>query len=125
MLTIAAGAALAASGSARSDILPAVDAPASDPWNRLPEILARIRPPAFPDRDFDITNHGAVGDNQADNTNAFRKAIAACAQAGGGRVVVPKGAFLTGAIDLMSNVNLHIVDGATVRFSRDVGKYPV
>src|SRR5688572_21565213 len=28
-------------------------------WDRVPEILARIRPPTFPDRTFDITAFGA------------------------------------------------------------------
>src|SRR5204862_6561618 len=51
------------------------------------------------------------------------KAIAACNRAGGGRVVVPTGSFLTGAIHLKSNVNLHVTKGATIKFSRDPKKY--
>jgi polygalacturonase len=98
---------------------------ASDPWSDVPRILARIKPPTFPKRDFEITKFGAVGDNQTDNTDAFAKAIAACNKAGGGRVVVPRGEFITGAIHLKSNVNLYVSDGATVRFSRDTRKYPL
>ena len=101
------------------------DQGAHDPWSELPEILARIKPPVFPDRDFDVTKFGADGDNKTDCTDALRKAIAACNAAGGGRVVVPAGEFLTGAIHLKSNVNLHIRAGATVRFLRDPQKYPV
>jgi len=104
--------------------LAAADA-ATNPWDQFPEILARIKPPVFPDREFDITKFGAVGDNSADNTDAFRRAIAACAKAGGGSVIVPKGEFLTGAIHLLSNVNLHVSSGATVRFTRDTSKFPV
>ena len=44
----------------------------------------------------------------ADCTDAIRAAIAACSAAGGGRVVVPAGRFLTGAVHLKSNVNLHV-----------------
>jgi polygalacturonase len=44
-------------------------------------------------------------------------AIDACTLAGGGRVIVPAGDYLTGAIRLLSNVNLHISKGATLRFS--------
>ncbi len=78
----------------------------------------------FPARDFDLTKFGAVGDNSSDNTEAFAKAITACNSAGGGRVVVPKGEFVTGAIHLKSNVNFHVENGATVRFTRDTKKYP-
>ena len=92
-------------------------------WQMVPEILARIKPPVFPDRDFDIAHYGAVGDGAMDCTLAFRNAIAACAATGGGRVVVPPGRFLTGAVHLRSNVNLHVTKGATVAFSRDPAKY--
>src|SRR5215471_15195070 len=57
-------------------------------WDQLPEILARIKPPVFPDRDFLITKFGAAGNNATDCTDAFRRAIDACHAAGGGRVVV-------------------------------------
>src|SRR5918993_2033214 len=92
-------------------------------WETVPSILARIRPPRFPARDFGITDHGARGDGRTDNPEASRKAVAACNKAGGGRVVVPAGAFLTGPIHLKSNVNLHVSEGATVRFSQDTKKY--
>ncbi|MFE7133449.1 glycoside hydrolase family 28 protein [Streptomyces sp. NPDC057638] len=92
---------------------------AQDPWDRVPEILARICPPTFPDRRFDITRYGAVGDGRRKNTAAFRKAVDACAAAGGGRVVVPPGRFLTGAIQLRGNVELHVQKGGTVLFSTD------
>ncbi|HOK96974.1 MAG TPA: glycosyl hydrolase family 28-related protein, partial [Anaerohalosphaeraceae bacterium] len=77
-------------------------------WQMVPEILQRIVPPTFPDKDFPITQFGAVGNGDRDCTEAFRKAIDACSSAGGGRVVVPKGIYLTGAIHLKSNVNLYL-----------------
>jgi len=88
-----------------------------------PKNLARIKPPKFPKRDFKITKYGAVGDGKTDSTEAFRKAIDECNKKGGGRVVVPVGEFLTGAIHLKSNVNLHVSKGATIKFSRDPKKY--
>src|SRR5204862_6043835 len=72
---------------------------------------------------FNITNFGAVADGKSDSTEAIRKAIAACNAAGGGRVVVPAGIFLTGAIHLKSNVNLYVSEGATLKFSTDSEKY--
>jgi polygalacturonase len=94
-----------------------------DPWSRVPEILKRIKPPVFPKRDFALTKYGAKADGKFDNTEAFRKAIAACNKAGGGRVLVPAGTFLTGPIHLLSNVNLHVSQGATVKFSQDPKAY--
>ena len=96
---------------------------AADPWARLPEILARIQPPSFPDREFPITDFGAVPDGSTDATGALRAAIAACSAAGGGRVIVPPGEFVTGALRLLSNVNLHVAAGATLRFSTDPARY--
>src|SRR5215216_7072930 len=94
-----------------------------DPWARVPEILKRIKPPVFPRRDFVVTKYGAVADGKTECTEAFRKAVAACNKAGGGRVVVPAGVFLTGPIHLLSNVNLHVSAGATVKFSREPKAY--
>ncbi|SET53235.1 glycosyl hydrolase family 28 protein [Hymenobacter actinosclerus] len=65
---------------------------------------------------FNITKYGAVADGQTLNTEAFRKAIEACSQRGG-VVLVPRGLWLTGPIQLKSNVNLHVQRGALVQFS--------
>jgi len=92
-------------------------------WGEVDAILARILPPVFPDRVFPVTDYGAVGDGARDCSAAFRQAIAACAGAGGGRVLVPDGRFLTGAIHLRSRVNLHLSDGATIAFSRNPDHY--
>jgi polygalacturonase len=105
---------------AEAEIASAVAAKA---WAKVPEILARIVPPTFPAQDFVITGYGAKGDGETDCTDAFRRAIDACNKAGGGRVVVPAGTFTSGAIHLKSNVNLHLVKGATIRFSTDTKKY--
>jgi unsaturated rhamnogalacturonyl hydrolase len=84
-------------------------------------ILARIVSPRFAERDFNITDFGAVG--ESDSTEAIAKAIAACHAAGGGRVIVPPGVWLTGPVRLLSQVNLHLADGATLRFDPDSKKY--
>ena len=98
---------------------------AGDPWDAVPQILSRIKSPSFPARDFVITKFGAVGDGKLDCTDAIRTAIETCSAAGGGRVVVPEGEFITGAVHLKSHVNLHISSGATLRFTRDTKKYPL
>src|SRR5262249_15043576 len=81
-----------------------------------------IKPPQFPNRDFDITKYGAKPN--ADASAAIAKAIDACSAAGGGRVVIPGETFLTGPIHLKSNVNLHLADGATLKFSTNTKDYP-
>src|SRR3954452_6740075 len=96
---------------------------ATDPWADADAIVARIVVPGFPARDFDIESYGAVAGGTTDCTAAVAKAIAACNAAGGGRVVVPSGTFLTGAIHLKSNVNLYVAAGAVLRFSTDPKKY--
>ena len=106
------------------DISRAVVRQADGPFEQvMPGILKRIKPPVFPKRDFPITKFGAKANETTDSTEAFRKAIAACNSAGGGRVVVPAGTFVTGAIHLKSNVNLHVSAGATIKFSKNPGDY--
>jgi polygalacturonase len=92
-------------------------------WDAVPSILQRIVPPGFPARDFDISKFGAVGDGKKDCTRAFKKAIEKCNASGGGRVVVPKGVYLTGALYLKSNVNLYVSKDAIIKFSTDPKNY--
>jgi unsaturated rhamnogalacturonyl hydrolase len=92
-------------------------------WSQVPEILARITPPKFPARDFVITNFGAVADGKTDSSKAIFSAIDACAAAGGGRVVIPAGEFLTGAIHLKSNVELQLAANSVLKFSTNVNAY--
>jgi polygalacturonase len=93
-------------------------------WKMVPEILARIVPPKFPAREFDITKFGAVGDGKKDCTTDIARAIAAAAQKGGGRIIVPAGEFLTGPIHLQSNVELHLAaTNSVLKFSTDSKKY--
>src|SRR5208282_833571 len=66
-----------------------------------------------------ILDYNAVGDGKTVNTVAIQKAIDDCAAAGGGRVEVPTGAFLTGPFDLRSNVDLHLDAGSLLIFSRN------
>lgn len=88
---------------------------------RFPEILL----PSFPDKQFNIVDFGAAGDGKTMNTKAIAKAIAACAKAGGGKVVIPAGIWLTGPIQLQSNINLHVERGALVIFSPNRMDYPL
>ncbi|PWK79070.1 polygalacturonase [Mucilaginibacter oryzae] len=57
---------------------------------------------------FNIAALGAVGNGKTDNTLIIQKAINNCAASGGGIVLVPQGEFVTGVIELKSNVELHL-----------------
>ena len=92
-------------------------------WASVDGILRRIVAPTFPNRTFDITRYGAKSGGTEDATKAIAQAIAACSAAGGGRVVIPNGTFLTGAIHLKSGVNLHLADEAVLKFSQDPRAY--
>ncbi|MFB3854842.1 MAG: glycoside hydrolase family 28 protein [Vicinamibacterales bacterium] len=126
-LNLAGAAGLAAARpwpvlEARRGTFEPAQAPAG-PWASVDAILARIVPPKFPARDFDVSKYGAVGNGTTPCTAAFRAAVAACHAAGGGRVLVPPGRFLTGPIHLLGRVDLHVSEGATILFSRDTKDY--
>ena len=72
-----------------------------------------------------IVETGAVGDGKTKNTRAIQQALDVCANHGGGCVVIPPGIWLTGALTLRSNVELHAQEGALVLFSRDFDDYPL
>jgi polygalacturonase len=92
-------------------------------WNHAAAIVARVTVPRFPAREFDITRHGASANAFRESTAAIRSAIEACARAGGGRVRVPAGRFLTGPLHLRSGVELHLEAGATLAFVQDPQAY--
>ena len=77
----------------------------------------------FPNKDFPITKYGARPGDVKATTAAFAKAMAACNKAGGGRVVVPAGEWLTGPIHFRSNCNLYLGEGAKVVFEDDLSLY--
>ena len=85
-----------------------------------------IKAPTFPEKDFLITKYGAKTTNSAaQNQKAINKAIAACSKKGGGRVIVPSGTFVTGAITLLSHVNLVVEKDAVLKFAFEPDLYPI
>lgn len=110
-------------------------------WVNIPEVAPRtnepapLRPieapfpmppmqrPVFPDRTFAITDFGAVSGGETLNLGVIQKAIEACAAAGGGRVLVPPGRWLTTPLELRSDVNLHVEAGAELVFTGEKKYY--
>ena len=98
---------------------------ADDSWALHAQILKWIQAPKFPAKDFPVSKYGARPDGNTDSTAAFRKAIEEAARAGGGRVVVSAGVYLSGPIHLKNNVNFVVEKGATIRFSTEPKDYPL
>ncbi len=88
---------------------------------RLPEVAL----PVFPAHRVNLADYGGVGDGRSLNTAAFARALKALADQGGGELIVPAGFWLTGPIQLGSNINLHLERGALIQFSRDYRRYPL
>lgn len=88
-------------------------------WNNLPQIAQ----PAFRKDTLNILNYGAKADGVTLNTKAINSAIAACSQKGGGVVLVPSGLWMTGPVEMKSNVNLHLKKAATLLFTTDKSQY--
>ncbi|HBT40341.1 MAG: Exo-poly-alpha-D-galacturonosidase, putative [Thermotoga sp. 50_1627] len=86
------------------------------------QIMTNISEPEIPNREFCVLDFGAIADGESDCTEAFRNAIEAASDAGGGRIIVPKGVYLTGPIHLESNVELHLED-ALIKFHADPGRF--
>lgn len=96
-----------------------VGAHAQFSWSQLPG----VKTTSFKKDSFNIVKYGAVSDGTVLNTKSITKAIQACNANGGGVVVVPFGIWLTGPLELRSNVNLYIQKGAMLLFTADKTQY--
>lgn len=100
------------------------------PWEiqpiEAPFAMPQLERPQIAQRVYRIDHYGAKPMSESPehkNTAAIHAAIEAAAAAGGGRVVVPAGDWLTGPVHLMSNIELHIAEGAVLHFSKDLEDY--
>jgi hypothetical protein len=71
-----------------------------------------------------IADHGAVSDGKTVNTTAIQAAVDACAEKGGGTVLVPAGVWVTGSVGLKSHITLRLEAGAVLRGSSNIADYP-
>lgn len=93
---------------------------------KAPFDMPQLERPVFPDRIFNIRDFGAIEmdeDSSFKNTDIIHNTIQTAYRAGGGKVLIPNGRWLTGPIHLMSNINLHIEEGAVVIFTTDREDY--
>lgn len=94
-------------------------------YKGLPFKMEPVKQPSFPSYSVNITDFGAKGDGITLNTQAINNAIKAVNEKGGGTVTIPRGIWLTGPVELLSNVNLHTAQNALVVFTDDFKAYPI
>lgn len=94
-------------------------------YQNLPFDMPKVQQPSFPDYEVSIEKFGAKGDGLFLNTQAINDAIKEVNQHGGGKVIIPEGIWLTGPIELLSNVNLYTERNALVLFTGDYEAYPI
>lgn len=95
-----------------------------DAWNTVyKQIESRIKAPEFKNKTYKAAVKQKNSAKQ--NQQIINKTIAKCSKAGGGKVVIPAGKYQTGAITLMSNVNLCIEKDAELVFAFDRSLYPL
>jgi polygalacturonase len=113
-------ALMAAPALAQLGAVPYAIAPLNAPFE-----MPHPERPTFPDRTFDIRAYGATEAAASGEmiTDAVHRTIEAAHAAGGGTVLIPAGEWLSGPIHLMSNINLHVAEGAVVRFSTNREDY--
>jgi polygalacturonase len=95
----------------------------SSGWPELNKVLKNIKAPVFPNKNYLITNYGAIAGGKINCSKAIARAINACNKAGGGIVIIPAGNFFTGPIYIKSNVNLHLEKGSRLSFSTNPSDY--
>ena len=94
-------------------------------YDNLPFKMPEVEQPVFPDYQVNIRTFGAKSDGITLNTKAINDAIREVNAKGGGKVIIPQGLWLTGPIELLSNVNLYTEPNALVVFTGDFDAYPI
>ncbi len=79
--------------------------------------------PKILQKDFLVTEYGAISDGTTVNTKAIQSAIDAAHKRKGGRVVFPKGEFISGSIELKNGVELYLKDGGSLLGSTNPSDY--
>ena len=92
-------------------------------YTNLPIEIEHVQEVKFPATSVNIAQYGAVPDGKTDCGEAINKAIKELSKQGGGHVIVPKGVWKTGPIQLRSNIDLHLLKGATLLFSENKELY--
>jgi len=99
--------------------------PVTDLYQGIEFKMLRVQEPVIPANSVNIIDFGAKSGGQILCSQAFADAIEAVSKKGGGRVIIPRGIWLTGPITLKNNIELYSETGALVIFSNDKKLYPL
>ena len=99
--------------------------PKDDLYKGIEFQMPRVQEPTIPSNAVSITDFGAINGGLTLCTQAFADAIAAVSKKGGGKVIVPRGIWLSGPITLKSNIEIYTESGALIVFSTDKSLYPL
>lgn len=72
---------------------------------------------------YNVLDFGAKDNGKEITTVQIQNAIDSCFRHGGGMVCVPKGEYLTGTLNLRTNVEFHLESGAVIKATLDLSKY--
>ncbi|MBT4504828.1 MAG: hypothetical protein HOC74_44305 [Gemmatimonadetes bacterium] len=72
---------------------------------------------------YAIDEYGAIPDGETVNTDAIQRGIDACHRTGGGQVVCGPGVWVSGSLELRSNVELHLTTGCRIVGSKRLEDY--
>jgi len=83
-----------------------------------------LKPWTVQDKIFKVEDFGALADGQTINTISIQNAIDSCSKSGGGVVLFSSGDYVTGTIELKSDVMLEVSEGARILGSINLADYP-
>ena len=72
---------------------------------------------------FNVKDFGALGDNKNLDTKFIQEAINECSKSGGGTVIFPSGIYLSGSIEMFSNITLQLEAGSVIKGSPNLSDY--
>jgi len=94
-------------------------------YKDLPFEMGQVSRPNIPSRSVRIDDFGGNGNGIQSNTQAFADAIEHLSKRGGGHLIVPAGVWITGPIELKSNIDLHLEPEAILLFDSSRELYPI
>lgn len=94
-------------------------------YEGLPFDMPKVEQPSFPAYEVNIVDFGARNGATVINTEAINNAIKDVNAKGGGKVIIPEGLWLTGPIEILSNVNLYTERNSLVVFTNNFEAYPI